>query len=65
MIKTETIIVGVLSVIALCGVIILTILSYDTQVLTTILGSLIGFFVGTKREVIGSYLGGKKLGHKK
>lgn len=56
--KTQDFIVGALSIITLLGIILLTILQLDTQVLTATLGTLIGYFVGTKRQEIGAYFGG-------
>lgn len=61
----QDIIVGILAIICLCGVIILTILRFDTQILTSTLGVLVGYFVGKNRDQIAGYLGGKKLGHKR
>lgn len=58
-------IIGTLAVITLCGIIIFTILRFDTSVLVPIFSTLIGYLVGTKRDQIGAYLGGKSSGRKK
>ena len=45
-------IIGVLALVALCGVIALSILGKDTQVIIPVLTILIGYLVGRKQEAM-------------
>jgi len=57
---TSEIFIGLLAMVTLCGIIIFTILSLDTQVLVPVLSSLVAYLVGKKQDRIMGYLGGKR-----
>lgn len=62
---SSEVIIGLLALITLCAIVIFAILSLDTNVLVPVFTTLVGYIVGSKKDSIAGYLGGKKLGHKR